>query len=82
MIVRKELNYTEEYMATVWPDHQFSLSLDESLVLAMEEEGRWMINNNLTTPEKISDYRNYIYMKGLEKVKPESVNIIRRSEDP
>ncbi len=34
-IVQGELNYTDDYMAAIWPDHQFSLSLDQSLVLAM-----------------------------------------------
>jgi hypothetical protein len=43
----------------------------------MEDEGRWMINNNLTSAKNIPDYRDYIYTKGLEEVMPESVNIIR-----
>ncbi len=33
-IVQKRLNYTDEYMATVWPKHQ--LTLDQSLLIAME----------------------------------------------
>lgn len=75
-IVQKKLNYTDAYMATVWPDHQFSISLDQSLVLAMEDEGRWMIKNNLTKEKTIPNFRDYIYTKVLEKIKPESVNII------
>ena len=51
-IVQKRLNYSDAYMATVLPDHQFALSLDQSLVLAMEDEGRWMINNNLTNAKR------------------------------
>lgn len=46
-----------------------------SLVTAMEDERRWMIKNNLTSAEKISDFRDYIYTKGLKEVKPESVDI-------
>ncbi len=75
-IVQNELNYTDEYMTAVWQDHQFALSLDQSLILAMEDEGRWMIDNNLTNEKTIPDFRGYIYTKGLEEVKPESVNII------
>jgi hypothetical protein len=63
-------------MQAVWPDHQFALSLDQSLVLAMEDEGRWMIDNNLTGEKTIPDFRKYIYTRGLEGVKPDSVNII------
>jgi ABC-type nitrate/sulfonate/bicarbonate transport system substrate-binding protein len=75
-IVQKKLNYTDAYMATIWPENHFSLSLDQSLVFAMEDEGRWMINNDLTTEKTIPDNRNYIYSNGMEKVKPEAVNII------
>jgi hypothetical protein len=63
-------------MTVVWPDHQFALSLDQSLILAMEDEGRWMIDNNLTSEKTIPDFRGYIYTRGLEEVKPESLNII------
>jgi NitT/TauT family transport system substrate-binding protein len=59
-----------------WPRHQFSLSLDQSLILAMEDEGRWMIRNNLTTAETVPDYRRYLVTYGLERVSPGSVKII------
>lgn len=74
-ILQKRLNYTEEYMAANWPLHQYSLALDMSLVTAMEDEGRWMIKNNLTNATTLPDFTNYIYTEGLEKVKPEAVNI-------
>ena len=79
-IVQKMLNFSDEYMAAVWPQNHFSLSLDQSLVTAMEDEARWMIKNNLTNEKTVPDFRDYIYTKGLEEVMPESVNIIRRSE--
>ncbi len=74
-IIQKRLHRDDKYMSAVWPDHQFSLSLDQSLVTAMEDEGRWMINNNLVSEKTIPDFRDCIYMKGLEEIKPESVNI-------
>lgn len=75
-IVQKRLNFSDTYMATVWPEHQFSLSLDQSLLIAMNDEARWMINNNLTSEHTLPDYEDYIYTKGLKEVKPESVNVI------
>ena len=68
-IVQKKLNYTDAYMAKIWPKNEFSLTLDQSLVVAMEDEGRWMIANNLTTAKTIPDIRDHIYTKGLEGVK-------------
>jgi ABC-type nitrate/sulfonate/bicarbonate transport system substrate-binding protein len=74
-IVQKRLQYEDAYISTIWPEHQFSLSLDQSLVTAMEDEGRWMIANNLTNETAIPDFRKYVYTNGLEVVRPESVNI-------
>lgn len=75
-IVKKQMNFSDAYMETVWQQNQFSLSLDQSLITAMEDEGRWMIKNNLTTEKAIPNFRNYISTLGLEEVKPGSVNII------
>ncbi|MFB3764901.1 MAG: ABC transporter substrate-binding protein [Methanotrichaceae archaeon] len=74
-IVQKRLNFSDEYMATVWPNHYFSLSLDQSLLIAMSDEGHWMINNNFTSRKTLPYFQDYIYTKGIEEVKPESVNI-------
>ena len=76
-IVQKRLNLDAVYMETVWSQDQFSLSLDQSLILAMEDEARWMISNNLTDEKKTPDFLNYIYLDGLNTIRPESVNIIR-----
>lgn len=76
-IVQKRLNVDAAYMETVWSQDQFLLSLDQSLILAMEDEARWMINNNLTTEKNIPDFLDYIYEDGLKAVKPETVKIIR-----
>jgi NitT/TauT family transport system substrate-binding protein len=75
-IMRKRLNRSAGYVDTAWQQNQFSLSLDQSLITAMEDQGRWMIANNLTNTSMIPDFRNFIYTKGLQAVKPESVNII------
>ncbi len=76
-IVQKRLCYNDRYIKTIWPEHKFSLRLDQSLILAMEDEARWMIGNNLTGEKKTPDFSNYIYADGLKSVKPEAVNIIR-----
>jgi ABC-type nitrate/sulfonate/bicarbonate transport system substrate-binding protein len=75
--LQKLLKLKDTYMATVWPQNQFSLSLDQSLILAMEDEARWMIKNNLTSEKQIPDFVNYIYEDALKAIKPEAVNIIR-----
>ena len=78
-IVQKHLGYDDTFMDTIWPDHQFALMLDQSLILAMEDEARWEIANNATNATAVPDFGNYIYTKGLDTVKPGSVNIITGS---
>ncbi len=76
-IVRKRMNFDDEYMETIWPRYQFSLSLDQSLITAMEDETRWMISNNMTTEKTMPNFTDFIYKDALEAIKPEAVNIIR-----
>jgi ABC-type nitrate/sulfonate/bicarbonate transport system substrate-binding protein len=76
-IVQKRLNFTADDVTNVWPDHQFSLSLDQALIVALEDESRWMMQNNLTPTKVMPNYLEYIYTSGLRTVKPASMRIIR-----
>ena len=75
IIVKQQMNFSDAYMENVWSENQYSLSLDQSLILAMENEARWLISNNLTNQTTIPDFINYIYFDGLASVQPESVTI-------
>jgi ABC-type nitrate/sulfonate/bicarbonate transport system substrate-binding protein len=75
-IVQKKLQYNATLLERIWPENQFALSLDQSLIMAMEDESRWMIQNNLTTTKMMPNYLDYIYTIGMSTVKPESMKII------
>jgi ABC-type nitrate/sulfonate/bicarbonate transport system substrate-binding protein len=75
-IVANTLNYSVDYLSMVWSDYQFSISLDQSQIVAMEDQAAWMIENKLTNSTTIPNFLNYVYVDGLKAVKPESVNII------
>jgi NitT/TauT family transport system substrate-binding protein len=76
-IVRKRMNFDDTYMGIIWPRYQFALSLEQSLITAMEDEARWMIKNNLTKEKAVPNFLDYVYEDALKAVKPEAVNIIR-----
>lgn len=76
-IVQKRMNYTDEIMTAVWSEHDFSLTLGESLIAAMGDEARWMINNNLTMEKEVPKFTDYICDDALRAIKPEAVDIIR-----
>jgi len=76
-IIQKKLGMDTALVESIWSRDQFSVSLDQSLVVAMEDEARWMISNNLTTEKQIPFFNDYINENALKEVKPEAVNIIR-----
>jgi ABC-type nitrate/sulfonate/bicarbonate transport system substrate-binding protein len=74
-LIQARLGYDDRYINTIWPEHQFTLRLDQSLILAMEDEARWMISNNLTTERTVPNFLDYIYTDGLKSVTPDAVRI-------
>lgn len=76
-IMQKNLGVDASFVESAWSRDQFTISLDQSLVVAMEDEARWMISNNLTTEKQVPFFNDYINENALKAVKPEAVNIIR-----
>lgn len=66
-----------DLVRAIWADTSFRVVLDQSLVLALEDESRWAIKEGLTGKTKIPNYLNYIYFDGLRSVKPDVVRILR-----
>jgi ABC-type nitrate/sulfonate/bicarbonate transport system substrate-binding protein len=75
-IIQKRLSMDAAVVESIWSRDQFSVSLDQTLILAMEDEARWMISNNLTTEKMIPNFLNYIYVEALKSVKPGAVRIV------
>ncbi len=76
-IVQKRLNLDAASVERAWQRNYYSLSFDQSLLLAMEDEARWMIENNLAKERVVPDFTKYFYIEGLNAAKPEAVDIIR-----
>ncbi len=76
-IVAKRLNYGGSYCSAVWPKHEFALTLDFSLVAAMDGEARWLIENHSTRAPRVPDFTKLIYRDGLDAVRPSSVNLMQ-----
>ena len=77
VIVKNTLNYSDSYIKSVWAEHKFSLSLEQSLVIAMKDEAQWMINNQLTNQTKVPNFTDFIFTDGLKSVIPDAVTIIK-----
>jgi ABC-type nitrate/sulfonate/bicarbonate transport system substrate-binding protein len=75
-ILKNQLNLTDAYMVKAWSENEFSLSLDQSLLLAMKDEAQWLISKHLTNATIVPNFINYVYQEGLKSVDPNAVNII------
>ncbi len=61
----------------LWKLYNFKITLDQSLLVTLEAETRWIIKNKLTNKTEVPNYLDYIYLDALEEVKPEAIKIIR-----
>ncbi len=74
-LLKSKFNYSDEYLAALWPEHAYGLSLSQSLVAAMEDEARWMAANGLSAQTAIPDFMKNMYREGLANLKPDAVNL-------
>lgn len=61
----------------IWSNTSFRVSLDQLLLLALEDETRWALRRGLVSGTKIPNYLDYIHLDGLASVKPDAVRILR-----
>ncbi|MCX6736168.1 MAG: ABC transporter substrate-binding protein [Candidatus Parcubacteria bacterium] len=76
-IVAKKFHYENAYIKYTWPLYDFNISLEQSLLPALESESRFSIANKLTNQTEVPNYLNFIYFDALEKIKPEAITIIK-----
>jgi NitT/TauT family transport system substrate-binding protein len=76
-IVERSLGLDHESVVKTWAKTRFRVRLDQSLLTLLEDEGRWAIRNKLVDAEKMPNYLNFLYIDGLEKIRPDVVTVIR-----
>jgi NitT/TauT family transport system substrate-binding protein len=76
-IVADFMQVNLESVRESWADATFAVTLDQSLLLAMEDESEWAIKNKLTDMTEVPNYLDFIYFEGLQSVKPDAVRILR-----
>jgi len=61
----------------VWNSFDLRVTLQQTLVIAMEDLARWALQGARNEAARIHDYQADIYPAGLLAVRPESVRLIR-----
>jgi len=60
----------------LWSSYRFNVVLDQSLILALEDETRWVIKNRLTDRTDAPNYLDSVHLDALESVAPSAVTIM------
>jgi ABC-type nitrate/sulfonate/bicarbonate transport system substrate-binding protein len=76
VIAAERLGIDQEIVDEIWEKFTFSTTLDQSTLVALEDEMRWAIKRGYMTGP-VPNYLDFIDVGPLEKVKPEGVSIIR-----
>jgi NitT/TauT family transport system substrate-binding protein len=76
-ILKRRVNMTDDYIENMWRKNRYVLSLDQGLILAMEDEARWMGEQNMTGGRAPPSYLDMVYQDAMREVKPSAVTIIR-----
>ncbi len=76
-IVSQRLKVDKELVVSIWDDFEFQLILDQAIIITLEDEARWAIDNNLTDATEVPNYLDYIHSDILDEIKPKAVTIIR-----
>lgn len=76
-IIRRRLNLTDDSINSLLKDYRYVLSLDQALIVEMEDEARWMAENNMTGGNTRPSYLGMISSDAMREVKPSAVTIIR-----
>lgn len=75
-IVGKFIHMDKAMLDKVFDPADFELKLDQSLLLALDDQTRWAIKNGLVEGDVVPNYLDYIYFDALQDVKPDAVTMI------
>jgi NitT/TauT family transport system substrate-binding protein len=76
-LVAEFIKIDKALLDEIWPIFKTMVTLDQSLLVDLENQTRWALKNKLIARKTILNYLDFIYMDGLQAVKPEAVSILR-----
>lgn len=60
-----------------WPTYRFKLTLDQGLILALEDQSRWAVSTRLVEARPTPNFLDYLYLDAMVAVAPSVVTVIR-----
>ena len=75
-IIARKLRVDSMTIASLWPDFNFHVSLDQSFLIGLQDQAHWILERGERPGSRIPDLFRLISMNGLLAAKPERVSII------
>lgn len=75
-MMRRRLGFGEPYAEHSWAQGKYALSLDQGLLLHLEDQARWLRPRHLSGPREIPNFLDYLNVEELQRAAPQAVKII------
>ena len=79
-IISKNFIAGDSRLEKEWKEYGFTTALDQSLILNLEDQARWMISKEPRGDRRLANVMDYIYTDGLEAIDPSAIEIVGRQE--
>lgn len=76
-LVGEKIGATPARVKMRWEEYDFKMTLYQALLIGLEDVAQWAIQSGLNNGRDMPNYLDFIYTKGLETVRPDSVTIVR-----
>ncbi len=74
--IYKQSKHSKAHFDYIYSLVRCELILDHSLLIALEDQARWLISDRQTDYGKMPNLLGYFYFNGLRQVKPEGIHIV------
>jgi NitT/TauT family transport system substrate-binding protein len=75
-IISHKWGFDPEFIRQVWDKTRLSVTLNQSMVISMENFAKWKLSKEGSTME-IPNFLDYIYTDALDEIEPKAVTIFR-----
>ena len=76
-IVARFLGTSPDEISAIWPEFVPRVSLEQSLLLRLEDIGRWAVRRRLANARQMPNFLKLIHFGALQAVKPVSITVVR-----
>jgi len=74
--VANRLQLSEAALAREWSDLRLQVSLDQSLLLSLEDQARWAMSEGLVNEKAMPNFLSMVALAPLHAIRPEAVRLV------